>query len=263
MASGDDPTFLEELFGWVYFVAWGAAGYPQIILIFRQGTTAGLSPDFVIINIVGFIAYSIFTFSSYTTAAVSSAYLHHTGFPPQINSSDVLFAVHGACLTSLVGAQMVYYPPRNHPKIAITAVCVSCQVAVFVGLGMCSFGHFDWYVYLRLLGMVKVLASLFKLIPQVWLNYARRSTVGWSISSIWLDVIGGACSIAQQVVRCFRVNSLAPFTSNYAKTFLAAESLLFDMVFIAQHWLFYPVQHEVLGEEPKDLSETDSSQEQL
>lgn len=258
MAGHDNPSYLEDLFGWIYFAAWGISGYPQIYLIFQQGTTEGLSPDFVIINCVGFISYSIFTFVSFTTPAVSSAYILHTGFPPQINLSDVIFAVHGACLTSLVAAQMLYYPPRILPRTPTTIICVACQVAVFVGLGMCSYGHFDWYVYLRIIGMVKVLASLFKLIPQAVLNHVRRSTVGWSFSSILFDTIGGTFSIAQQVARCFRVKSLAPFTSNYAKTFLAVESLLFDIFFIAQHFIFHSSQQEALHEESKVADERDT-----
>lgn len=257
MVGRDNPSSLEDWFGWIYFAAWGFSGYPQVYLIFQQGSTAGLSPDFVIINYVGFLSYAIFTFVSYNTEAVSSAYIRHTGFPPQINSSDLIFALHGVCLNSLIAAQILYYPPRIPPRTSITVICVTCQVAVFVGLGMCTYGYFDWYIYLRIIGMVKVLASLFKLIPQAVLNHVRRSTVGWSFSGICLDTVGSIFSMAQQTARCFRVESLAPFTSNYAKTFLAVESLLFDIFFIVQYFMFHPFQHEDLRNELKDIGEAD------
>lgn len=258
MAARDNPSPLEDWFGWIYFAAWGFSGYPQVCLIFQQGSTVGLSPDFVIINYVGFLSYAIFTFASYNSDAVSSAYIRHTGFPPQINSSDLIFAIHGVCLNSLIAAQILYYPPRIPPKTSVTVICVACQVAVFVGMGMCIYGYFDWYIYLRIIGMVKVLASLVKHIPQAVLNHVRRSTVGWSFSGICLDTVGGIFSIAQQTARCFRVESLAPFTSNYAKTFLAAESLLFDIFFIVQYFMFHPSHHEAPRNDLKDFGEADA-----
>lgn len=36
--------------------------------------------------------------------------------------------------------------------------------------------------------------------PQVYLNWARKSTVGWSIVNILLDLTGGIFSIAQEIV---------------------------------------------------------------
>lgn len=56
---------------------------------------------------------------------------------------------------------------------------------------------------------------------------------------ILIDVVGGSFSMAQQFVKALRMGNLAPFTSNLAKTFLAAESLLFDFWFILQHTVFY------------------------
>lgn len=230
---------LESIFGWMYFTAWSATFYPQILLIFRRKTSAGISSDFMLINVVGFISYVIFTFASYTNSAVRESYKEHTGYPPQVDTWDVLFAGHGAIMCSVIIAEMFYYPPRTSPKTPVLLLMGSLQLVVIVGLTVCLVGKLDWYVYLSFAGMIKVLASLIKHFPQVWLNAARQSTVGWSFAMILLDVVGGLFSVMQQVTRCFRIHSLAPFTSNYTKTVLAAESLAFDFYFIAQHTIWY------------------------
>lgn len=56
---------------------------------------------------------------------------------------------------------------------------------------------------------------------------------------ILLDIIGGIFSMAQQGIRVIRMNSWAPFTDNLAKTFLAIESIMFDIMFVVQHVLWY------------------------
>lgn len=90
----------------------------------------------------------------------------------------------------------------------------------------------NWFAYLRLTGFVKVAASFVKHIPQAVLNITRRSTVGFSFTMVCLDTVGGLFSLGQQGIRSLRLGSLAPFTSNIAKTVLAVESLLFDAFFI-------------------------------
>lgn len=230
---------LEALFGWVYFFAWSATFWPQVLLILRRRTTAGLSTDFVTINIVGFISYAIFTFSSFTIPAVAPSYAAATGFPPQVELADVLFAAHGSVMCTVLVVQLFWFPPRIPPRRWVAVSSAMLQVVVLAGLVGALAGRLDWYEYLSFAGGVKVFASLVKHFPQVWLNRSRGSTVGWSFTMVLLDVVGGSFSMAQQFVKAWRIGSWAPFTSNLAKTFLAVESLLFDFWFILQHVVFY------------------------
>lgn len=232
--------FLQSLFGWIYFFAWSATFWPQVILMARRRTTAGLSTDFVAINIVGFCSYAIFTFTSYSIPSVRESYEKATGHIPQVDSSDVLFATHGAIMCVVMLIQLLTLPPRIPPKRYVLYSCVFFQIAVVLGLFFAIVGKLDWYQYLRAAGMVKVLSSFVKHFPQVWLNNARKSTVGWSFTMVLLDIVGGSFSMAQQTVRALRINSWAPFSANPAKTFLAVESLLFDFYFVIQHVFFYP-----------------------
>ncbi|CAN8066231.1 unnamed protein product [Agarophyton chilense] len=238
-------SFLHSLFGWIYFFAWSASFWPQVLLNQRRKTTAGLSPDFVTINIVGFISYAIYTFSSFFDARVGESYNKATGFPPQVEVNDVLFAVHGAVMCCALIVQLFLYPPRTAPKRYTAVPALMVQMAVLCGLAASISGALDWYKYLRVAGGVKVVASVIKHFPQLYLNYHRSSTVGWSYTMILLDVVGGVFSMGQQVVRCMMMGNLKAFSSNMAKTTLAAESLLFDFYFIAQHVWFYPDHTDV------------------
>jgi len=53
---------------------------------------------------------------------------------------------------------------------------------------------------LRFAGYNKAAISLFKYMPQVYLNYKRQSTVGWSLANVILDLTGGSFSLLQQTV---------------------------------------------------------------
>lgn len=236
---------LENVFGWIYFVAWSATFYPQTILVWKRRTSAGLSADYMLINTVGFICYSIYTFASYSVPAVTTSYRQHTGYAPQVDTTDVYFAAHGAVMCSILVSFLFYFPPRTLPKTVNLFVCVSVQTLVVIGVFLCHYNKLDWYIYLNFSGLVKVGASLVKHFPQALLNRSRRSTVGWSFTMVLLDVVGGLFSVAQQTIRCIRLHTFAPFTSNLAKTFLAAESLAFDFYFITQHLFWYPDRHDI------------------
>lgn len=55
--------------------------------------------------------------------------------------------------------------------------------------------NFEWLDLLYLLSYIKLVISLLKLLPQAWLNYQRKSTVGWSVENVLLDITGGVFSL--------------------------------------------------------------------
>lgn len=48
-----------------------------------------------------------------------------------------------------------------------------------------------------MMGYFKLTISFFKYLPQFYWNYKRKSTKGWSIANIILDLTGGTFSFAQ------------------------------------------------------------------
>ncbi len=89
-----------------------------------------------------------------------------------------------------------------------------------------------------------MLTSLFKYIPQVYLNYTLKSTVGWSIINVLLDITGGILSLFQLFLDAIRLNVdcwwnavFAP--NNLVKFGLGLASLLFDSLFLMQHYVWF------------------------
>jgi cystinosin len=74
----------------------------------------------------------------------------------------------------------------------------------------------------------------------VWLNYRRQSTEGWNMHNVLLDFGGGALSLVQLVMDGAVTRDWSAVTGNPVKFGLGSASMLFDVVFMAQHWLLYP-----------------------
>ncbi|KHJ83353.1 PQ loop repeat protein [Oesophagostomum dentatum] len=51
--------------GWAYFTAWSVSFYPQILLNIQRKSVIGLNFDFLVLNIVGFLAYSAYNLFMY------------------------------------------------------------------------------------------------------------------------------------------------------------------------------------------------------
>lgn len=58
----------------------------------------------------------------------------------------------------------------------------------------------EWIDFLYLCSYVKLFITLIKYAPQAYMNYLRKSTMGWSIGNILLDCTGGTLSMAQMVI---------------------------------------------------------------
>ena len=89
------------------------------------------------------------------------------------------------------------------------------------------------------LGAIKLLVTLVKYIPQVWTNYQRQSTIGWSIYQILMDLIGGVLSIAQLIIDSSLQSDWSGLTGNPVKFGLGQISILFDVIFMVQHYILY------------------------
>ena len=81
--------------------------------------------------------------------------------------------------------------------------------------------------------------SSFQNVPQVYLNASRRSTVGFSMPGVWLDFGGGIFSMVQMLLYCVIDKDNAQLTGNVPKLLLSIISLMYDVIFIFQHYICY------------------------
>jgi cystinosin len=86
------------------------------------------------------------------------------------------------------------------------------------------------------------------------LNHQRKSTDGWSIWNIILDFTGGLLSDLQLIFDCKDLHDFSAITGNFAKFGLGSISIVFDVIFMFQHYVLY-AESETTDEQQSLLSE--------
>jgi hypothetical protein len=71
------------------------------------------------------------------------------------------------------------------------------------------------------------------------MNYKRKSTEGWSIGNILLDFTGGVLSVLQMFLLAINYDDWSSIFGSPTKFGLGMFSILFDILFIAQHYCLY------------------------
>ena len=99
-------------------------------------------------------------------------------------------------------------------------------------------GILQFLDFLYICSYVKLL-TVAKYAPQLLLHFRRKSTIGWSIATVFSDLIGGTFSILQMVVISYNENNWSSFIGDPTKFGLGLFSILFDIIFILQHYVFY------------------------
>ena len=97
------------------------------------------------------------------------------------------------------------------------------------------------------MGLMKVFISFVKYMPQVYLNWKRKKTTGWSLENVLLDFVGGILSFIQIFIDWADSGTTSQFTGglNIAKFLLAIVAIGFDLIFLFQHYVLYnPKKYE-------------------
>ena len=182
--------------------------------------TTGLSPEFIIVNPVGFLTLSIWNLGIYFSPLARRQYqARHNGHLPQVAVADIAFSLHALFISIVTLAQVLYYGWKNRKKeaeagerqpliqadtgvssivnlaaststikpslpfqILLVAVFISSFVmGVLVWIGKAEF--LDWLYFVSSL---KLVITTVKYLPQVLLNYRLKSAVGLAIGVILL-----------------------------------------------------------------------------
>ena len=85
------------------------------------------------------------------------------------------------------------------------------------------------------------------------LNFRRKSTEGWAIGQVLLDLTGGALSLLQLVIDSSLQGDWSGLKGNPVKLGLSCISMFFDAVFIVQHFVLYRhrPEHDGKGQIPE------------
>lgn len=259
-----DSTFLTSLsyvFGWTYFTCWSLSFYPQSILNFSRKSTSGTTIDFPLINSLGFFAYTISNIAFAYSPLIRAQYaVRYKGLTPTVQLNDITFAFHGLILCFVTVSQYLFprawgFAPSlgSRPSRFILGTffgCVAGALIIIVRVwaspvrndtsgAAVTEGGWVWLDAIYAVSYVKLVVTLIKYTPQVIVNYRNRSTEGWSILQILLDFGGGILSIAQQAIDSYQQGDWSGITGNPVKFALGNVSMIYDLVFIVQHYVLY------------------------
>ncbi|GAQ11508.1 cystinosin homolog [Aspergillus lentulus] len=213
---------------------WSASFYPQPISNFRRRSTVGLAIDFPTINVLGFVCYTAYTSAFLYSPVIRRQYAarHPSDEESTVRFNDFAFALHAVILSTKPVLGLFWG--------SIAAI----GIVVCIVLGKSPDGGYDpstwaWIDVIYALSYVKLIITIVKYVPQAWVNYKRKSTEGWSISQILFDLTGGVLSLLQLVLDSSFQSDWSGITGNPVKFLLSNVTILFDLVFIVQHYILY------------------------
>ncbi|KAK9739196.1 PQ loop repeat [Popillia japonica] len=239
--KNDVIVAISEIMGWIYFVAWSFSFYPQVWTNYFSKSVVGLSFDFVSLNIVGYACYSTFNIGLYAIPAIRAEF--SARYPQSlipVLRNDIIFSVHASCLTIITGIQCLIYE-SNKQSISNIVKCqhgfIAAVLAVTAVLVSLKCGL--WLDFIYMCSYVKLVLTLTKYIPQAYMNYRRKSTVGWNIYNVVADFTGGLFSINQMFLNAHNFDEWESLLQNPTKFWLGIVSICFDVVFLIQHYILY------------------------
>ena len=143
-----------------------------------------------------------------------------------------------ACL--LTASQCVFFE-RGKQRISYVALLISTVLLLFLAVStiIAIADHLSTLTLLYFYSYVKLAITMIKYVPQAWMNYKRKSTEGWSIGNILLDFTGGILSVLQMFFLAINYNDWSSIFGSPTKLGLGLFSILFDLVFIVQHYILY------------------------
>jgi cystinosin len=206
----------------------------------------------------GFLAYLVSNALFYYSPLIRAQYAaRYKGLTPTVQFNDITFALHAMVVSVVMTSQyfpaLWGFPPSPHTRPSRTILGVAfgslggvAIIAATVAITASRTGadldpRTDWCALdlAYAISYVKLFITLIKYTPQVIINIKNRSTEGWSIVGILLDLTGGILSIGQQGIDSWLQRDWSGITGNPVKFALGNVSIVYDVIFVAQHFVLY------------------------
>ncbi|XP_046550313.1 cystinosin-like isoform X1 [Haliotis rubra] len=236
-------NIVSVVIGWIYFVAWTLAGYPQVYTNWRRKSVVGLNLDFISYNMTSFIAYALYNCGLFWIPSIQAEYfvIHPRGINP-VQLNDVFFALHAFVLSLFIVIQCLIYD-RGSQKIS--KVCHAIQGLIYLFLVITLFvavaGKITWLTYLYYFSYIKLGITLIKYSPQAYMIYKTKSIEGFSIVAVACDFTGGLFSVLQMFLLSINSDDWGSIIGDPTKFGLGLFSMMFDVVFLVQNCMYKKV----------------------
>jgi cystinosin len=99
---------------------------------------------------------------------------------------------------------------RGHQTVSRLCKLIILAIGLFLGISLIVSiaSVLKWIDFLYFCSYVKLFITLIKYMPQGYMNFRRKSTMGWSIGNVLLDFTGGTLSIAQMFIQSYNNSEL-------------------------------------------------------
>lgn len=195
----------------------------------RLNNSGGLSKDYLFLNLVGFFLMAFQDVWGFFGSASYSSEVHISDIV--LSFSGVNFGATGLIIVHLIKS----YTINTYTLFSIFPNTVSIVVWIFV---VSKFGIDEGAVCA---GTLKAILSLASYVPQWILVYKNKTTLGWSMTGVWVDALGGVLAVCQVIVDYYNVGKGTGFWNelNWGKFLLNVVSFLCCCVFFFQHYYLY------------------------
>mmetsp|Transcript_8488 Transcript_8488/g.12742 ORF Transcript_8488/g.12742 Transcript_8488/m.12742 type:complete len:386 (+) Transcript_8488:169-1326(+) len=237
--------YISSMIGYMYFVAWSVSFYPQIITNYQNKSIDGLSTDAMVLAVLNYICYTTYNAFFFWDETIRQDYKDRNGADAEITvqSNDVAFSINALVLTLFTLGQIFYYggfstQPLSRTTKGIIGATVGLSLLYILGIFF-HVPNFDWIDFLYIMATVKLILTVMTYIPQIVLNYKRKSTQGFNIWNVIFDFSGGLLSLIQLYFDCVDMNDYGGILGNWAKLVLSLITLVFDGIYFLQHYVLY------------------------
>ncbi|KAF6157560.1 hypothetical protein GIB67_004498 [Kingdonia uniflora] len=124
----------------------------------------------------------------------------------------------------------------------VSKICTAISACVWISAAVCvivACPRHTWLWLINVFSTFQIIMTVIKYIPQAFMNFRRKSTEGWSIGNILLDLTGGVTNYAQMAMQSIDQGSWVNFYGNIGKALLSLVSIFFDLLFMFQHYVLY------------------------
>ncbi|XP_076058805.1 cystinosin-like [Oratosquilla oratoria] len=235
-------SIIADICGWIYTLAWSISFLPQILLNWRRKSTVGYCLDTVAFEAAGFTCYSMFNLGLFLSPLIKAQFSerHPTGVN-HVRLNDAIFPVYSLFCDIIIIIQCCLYKANEKQRVStICRVIVSAIVVLLtIGIILALTDVIWWIDVLYGASYVKLGISTIGYMPQVNENYRRKSTEGFSVQSIYLDVVGGSFSLLQMFLLAANYDEWVSILTDPTKLGLGILTLIFDAILLTQHHILY------------------------
>jgi len=238
---------MSSIIGYIYFVIWSVAYYPQIITIYIDKSIDGLSTDYIVLTALECICYALYNSFFFWDKDVQQEYQDlnsGSNTPVLVESNDVAYSIHALLVSIAITLQVAYYHGFRICPLSMITIALIMGLVLFSGIYItCILLHFHgfrWLYFLETMGLLKIVFGCASYIPQIILNYTRKSTEGYNMWAIYMDFAGGMLSILQIVLDSIDIGDLREgIMGNWVKLALGLITLCVDSILLIQHYILY------------------------